>query len=116
MVGSLKITAGMAPAIDYVPPADRILAGAPHQTIVDAYGSSDGKFSAGLWYGAPGRWRVAYTEHELCHLLDGAVVLHGDDGSVAKYTAGDSFVVPAGFTGEWEVTIAARKLYAIYQP
>lgn len=44
------------------------------------------------------------------------MVLHGDDGSVATYTAGDSFVVPAGFSGEWEVTIAARKLYAIYQP
>ncbi len=115
-MGSLKITAATVPAIDYLPPADRILAGVPQQIILDAYGSPDGKFSAGLWSGAPGRWRVAYSEHELCHLLEGAVVLHGDDGSVARYSAGDSFVVPAGFTGDWEVTIAARKLYAIYQP
>src|SRR5258708_38014484 len=48
MVGSLKITAGVAPGIDYVPPADRILAGAPHQTIVDAYGSAHRPISAGL--------------------------------------------------------------------
>jgi uncharacterized cupin superfamily protein len=115
-MGSLRITPEIGSAADYLPPPDRILAGAPRQTIVDAYGSADGKFAAGLWTGAPGRWRVAYTEHELCHLLDGEVVLHGDDGSVATYRAGDSFVVPAGFTGEWEVTIAARKLYAIYQP
>jgi uncharacterized protein len=30
--------------------------------------------------------------------------------------AGDSFVVPADFTGVWEVVTAARKLYAAYQP
>ncbi len=112
----LEITADTVPATDYLPPADRILAGVPQQSIVDAYGSADGKFSAGLWSGAVGRWRVAYTEHELCHLLEGEVALHGDDGSVAHYGAGDSFVVPAGFTGEWEVVKAARKLYAIYQP
>lgn len=112
----LKITAETAPAADYLPPADRIRAGVPRQSVVDAYNSADGKFSAGLWSGAVGRWRVAYTEHELCHLLEGEVVLYGDDGSVARYGAGDSFVVPAGFNGEWEVVSAARKLYAIYQP
>lgn len=112
----IKITAETAAAEAYLPPSDRILAGIPQQSIIDAYGSPDGKFSAGLWSGAPGRWRVAYTEHELCHLLEGEVVLHGDDGSVAAYRAGDSFVVPAGFSGIWEVVSAARKLYAIYQP
>jgi uncharacterized protein len=116
MTATLKITPEVAPAIDYLPPADRILAGAPQQSIIDAYGSPDGKFSAGIWSGAPGRWRVAYTEHELCHLIEGEVVLEGDDGSVARYRAGDSFVVPAGFTGVWEVVTAARKLYAVYQP
>ncbi|GGF07320.1 transcriptional regulator [Aliidongia dinghuensis] len=115
-MGTLKITPDTAPATPYLPPADRILSGVPQQSIVDAYGSDDGKFSAGLWASTPGRWRVAYTEHEFCHLLEGEVVLHGDDGTVAPYRAGDSFVVPAGFTGTWEVVTAARKLYAIYQP
>lgn len=113
---TLRITPETVPAEAYRPPPDRVLAGAPDQTIVDAYGSPDGKFSAGFWTGAPGRWRVAYSEHELCHLLAGEVALHGDDGSVATYRSGDSFVVPAGFTGVWEVVTAARKLYAIYQP
>jgi len=110
------ITPSAAEPVEHLPPADRILAGAPQQTIVNVYDSPDGKFSTGLWSGAVGTWRVSYTEHEACHLLEGEVVLRGDDGSVATYRAGDSFVVPAGFTGTWEVTVPARKLYAIYQP
>jgi uncharacterized cupin superfamily protein len=110
------ITPDAAETVDHLPPADRIVAGHPLQTVTNVYDSEDGKFSAGLWSGAIGTWRVAYTEHEACHLLQGEVVLRGDDGSVATYRAGDSFVVPAGFTGTWEVTVPARKLYAIYQP
>ena len=112
----LRMTPEMAAAVGYLPKPDRGLEGTPRQTVVDGYNSADGKFSAGFWTGEPGRWRVAYTEHELCHLIEGEVVLYGDDGSVATYKAGDSFVVPAGFTGIWEVRAAARKLYAIYQP
>ena len=111
-----RITPSAAETADYLPPADRILAGDPRQTVTNVYDSPDGKFSTGLWSGAVGIWRVNYTEHETCHLLEGEVVLRGDDGSVATYRAGESFVVPAGFVGTWEVTIPARKLYAIYQP
>jgi uncharacterized cupin superfamily protein len=110
------ITPDAAPTIGHLPPADRILTGRPAQTITNVYDSADGKFSTGLWSGEAGSWRVVYTEHETCHLLEGEIVLRGDDGSVATYRAGDSFVVPAGFTGTWEVTRPARKLYAIYQP
>ena len=115
-MGALRMTPDMVPAVAYLPPSERILGGTPQQTVVDGYATEDGKFSAGFWTGEPGRWRVAYTEHELCHLIEGEVVLRGDDGSSATYRAGDSFVVPAGFQGEWEVVRAARKLYAIYQP
>jgi hypothetical protein len=111
-----RITLDAATAIDHLPEAEKILAGEPRQQIVNVYDSPDGKFSTGLWSGAVGAWRVNYAEHETCHLLEGEVVLRGDDGSVATYRAGDSFVVPAGFTGTWEVTVPARKLYAIYQP
>jgi uncharacterized cupin superfamily protein len=40
----------------------------------------------------------------------------GDDGSESVFGAGDSFVIPAGFTGIWEVLEPARKLYAVYEP
>ena len=64
-----------------------------------------------------GAWRVQYTEHEFCHLLSGRVRLHDDAGGDAVVLeAGQSFVVPAGFSGVWEVLEPARKLYAIYEP
>ncbi len=49
-------------------------------------------------------------------MLAGRVRLTGDDGTEAMLVAGDSFVIPAGFTGVWEVLETARKLYAVYEP
>ena len=112
----LPITETAADVVNHLPTPEKILAGHPAQRIVNVFDSPDGKFSTGLWSGEAGIWRVDYTEHETCHLLEGEVVLKGDDGSVATYREGDSFVVPAGFKGSWEVVRPARKLYAIYQP
>lgn len=106
--------------IDHVPrqPVDgsRLIAGTPRQAIDNLYASADQAFQCGLWEGEVGAWRVHYTEHELCHMLAGRVRLIGDDGTEAGFTAGDSFVIPAGFTGVWEVLEPARKLYAVYEP
>ena len=45
----------------------------------------------------------------------GAIVVTGDDGSVATYRAGDAFLTPAGFTGTWDVIERAKKFYAMYE-
>ena len=96
--------------------AERLIQGAPLQAVANAYSTQDERFHCGVWEGGVGTWRVQYTEHEFCHLLSGRVRLCGDDGSEALLEAGQSFVVPAGFTGTWEVLESARKLYAIYEP
>lgn len=97
-------------------PPERLLAGAPFQAVANAYSDAGGRFHCGVWEGDPGRWRVHYTEHEFCHLLSGRLRLRGDDGEEVVLEAGESFVVPAGFSGSWEVLETARKLYAIYEP
>jgi uncharacterized protein len=96
--------------------ADRLVSGQPMQSVANAYSDAGNAFHCGVWEGDVGAWRVAYTEHEFCHMLAGRVRLRGDDGSDATVVAGDSFVIPAGFTGLWEVLEPARKLYAIYEP
>lgn len=96
--------------------AERLVTGQPQQAVGNAYSTQDDRFHCGVWEGGVGAWRVQYTEHEFCHLLSGRVRLHGDDGSEVLLEAGQSFVVPAGFTGLWEVLETARKLYAIYEP
>lgn len=94
----------------------RLVAGVPRQTVANAYSDPGNAFHCGVWEGEVGAWRVAYTEHEFCHLLAGRVRLLADDGNETVLAAGDSFVIPSGFTGVWEVLEPARKLYAVYEP
>lgn len=49
-------------------------------------------------------------------MLSGRMRIASQDGSAWTFAAGDSFVVPAGFEGTWEVLEAAVKLYAIFEP
>jgi hypothetical protein len=99
----------------YRPNAERILAGDPVQTARNMFRSADGRFNCGVWEAERGKWRVIFTESEFCHLVEGVIVVKGDDGSERTFMAGDSFVSPAGFTGTWEIVEPAKKLYAFYE-
>lgn len=99
----------------YLPPAERIISGNPAQTLCNHFASPDGRFNSGIWESEPGKWRVVFSESEFCHLLEGVIIVHSDDGSERTFRAGDAFVSPAGFTGTWEVTERAKKYYAIYE-
>lgn len=96
--------------------AERLIAGQPAQAVANAYSDPGEAFHCGVWEGDAGAWRVRYTEHEFCHMLAGKVRIVGDDGSETIVAAGDSFVIPAGFSGIWDVLEPARKLYAVYEP
>lgn len=97
-------------------PAERVVAGSPVVRFANAYSSDDGHFDSGIWESGPGRWRVSYTEHEVCVLIAGRIRLHPRAGDAVEFAAGDTFVIPAGFEGDWETLEPARKLYVIYQP
>ena len=100
---------------EWRPQAERILAGDPVQRAWNLYSSDDGRFHAGLWECAVGKWRVAFTENEFCQILAGEILVAGDDGSERLWRAGEAFVSPAGFTGTWDVRVAARKYYVVYE-
>ena len=93
----------------------RLTAGRPQSRLANAYSSGDGHFDTGVWESTVGRWRVSYTEHEVCVLLAGRIRLIHESGASIEFTAGEAFVIPAGFVGEWETLEDARKLYVIYQ-
>ena len=98
------------------PPADRLLSGQPRQVIYNHYAEGTGQFFSGVWSSTRGKWRVSYTEHEFCHLLAGRIAIVSDGGERYDFGAGDSFVIPSGFSGTWEVLEDVRKLYAIFEP
>ena len=58
---------------------------------------------------------IRYTEHEFCHLLLGRVRIESEEGERWEFRSGDTFVIPAGFNGTWEVIEDCRKLYAIFE-
>ncbi len=69
-----------APA-EWRPPQEGIVSGDPAQRAWDLYASADGRFHAGIWECAVGKWRVVFTESEFCQILAGEIVVSGADGS-----------------------------------
>jgi len=95
--------------------AGRVLEGQPAPRVWDLYTDTTGQFFAGQWAADVGRWRVVYDAHEeeFCLLIEGSVRLTDDTGSTLTFQAGDAFVVPGGFRGEWCNLTPVRKHYAI---
>ncbi|MBV9343379.1 MAG: DUF861 domain-containing protein [Gammaproteobacteria bacterium] len=98
------------------PPVDRLLAGQPELEVRNFFTDPSQQFFAGRWAASRGKWRVRYTEHELCVMTAGRVVIESDSGQRSTFAAGDAFIVPAGFSGTWEVLEDCAKIYAIFEP
>jgi uncharacterized cupin superfamily protein len=97
------------------PLPEKILAGIPRTRVSNQYADSTQQFFCGLWSSTSGKWRVRYTEHELCVLIEGRVRIESAGGERNEFKAGDAFVVPAGFEGTWEVVEPCKKWYAVFE-
>jgi uncharacterized cupin superfamily protein len=114
----------MPPIVDFrdpvrgeesAPDAGKVVSGRPRTVVNNHYAEPSGQFFAGDWSSSVGKWKVSYSEHEFCHLLEGRVVLCADDGREWRFGPGDAWVIPAGFSGTWESLEPARKRYAIFE-
>jgi hypothetical protein len=99
----------------YGPEADRILEGQPEHRVSNAFTDASGQFFCGRWSSTPGKWRVRYTENELCVITAGRVTIESTAGERQSFAVGDAFVVPAGFEGTWTVHEDCTKFYAIFE-
>jgi uncharacterized cupin superfamily protein len=99
----------------YLPATDKIISGNPRQTIWMHYTDPTGQFCTGIWRGEPGKWRIHYTEEEFCQMTAGVSILTNDAGEAFTLRAGDSFVVPKGFSGTWEVVETSTKRFVIFE-
>jgi len=95
--------------------ADLVIAGDPRQQIANYFSDPTQQFHSGIWSSTRGKWRVRYTESELCVITAGKVLLIADDGTRNTFQQGDAFVVPAGYCGSWEVIEDCVKIYAIFE-
>jgi uncharacterized cupin superfamily protein len=97
------------------PAPEKILAGIPRARVSNQYADASQQFFCGWWSSSAGKWRIKYTEHELCVLIEGRVRLESVSGEKIEFRPGDAFVVPAGFEGAWEVLESCKKWYAIFE-
>jgi len=98
------------------PPAERLIAGAPELQVRNYFTDRTQQFFAGRWSATRGKWQVRYTENELCVMTAGRVIIESVAGERMSFGAGDAFLIPAGFTGTWEVVEDCSKIYAIFEP
>ena len=110
----LKLDAAV-PQEDYFLPAEKLISGNPKQTVWMHYTDPTQQFFVGVWRSEPGKWRIAYTEQEYCHLLEGRSIVTDAEGLAVSLVAGDSFVIPRGFIGTWEVVETTTKRFVIYE-
>jgi uncharacterized cupin superfamily protein len=112
---SIVLLNGPVESEESEPAADRLIAGKPVTRVSNYFTDSTQQFFAGRWSASRGKWRVRYTENELCVMTAGKVVIEGDSGERNTFVSGDAFVVPAGFSGTWEVLEDCSKIYGIFE-
>ena len=96
-------------------PAERLIAGTPELQVRNFFTDTSQQFFAGRWSASRGKWRVRYTENELCVMTAGRVTIESAAGERRSFGPGDAFVVPAGFVGTWEVVEDCSKIYAVFE-
>jgi len=92
---------------------DRVVSGDPHHTTTMRFTSPDNSLMAGTWTSTPGKWHAFFDRDEFCVFLSGHAQLISEDGHVQDFRAGDSFLIPNGFRGFWNVLETTTKHFVI---
>lgn len=100
--------------IDF-PRPERLITGNPQRTTWNHYTNASGEVYAGVWRCEPGAWRISMGEREdeFFFVTQGRCRLQSDDGVVVECISGQSLVIPAGFSGIFEVLETLEKHYMI---
>ena len=76
------------------------------------YKSADRKFTVALWESGPGILKTdAYPHDEYCLVLGGHLTITNRNGSREEFGPGDTFVIPKGWAGTWNMTTRFKKQY-----
>jgi uncharacterized cupin superfamily protein len=99
------------------PRPDRLLKGNPLRTTWEHFLTANGDLSAGIWACEPGAWNIAFApgKDEFFCIIEGRIRITSASGTVAEFGPGDACIIPAGFTGSFEVLEAVRKHYVLVE-
>jgi uncharacterized cupin superfamily protein len=99
------------------PRPDRLLRGNPARHTWSLFQSARGDVDCGVWTCETGAWRIAFAANkdEFFHVLAGRLRITGEDGEAREFGPGDAGVIPAGFSGTFEVIEPVRKHYVVIE-
>lgn len=97
------------------PRPDRLVKGNPLRTTWNHFTAAGGDLSAGIWSCEPGAWNIAFPEgkDEFFCVISGRIRICDAAGQAREFGPGEAAVIPAGFTGTFEVLEAVKKHYVI---
>lgn len=103
------------PAIVDYPRPDRLLRGNPQRLTQSCHESVDRLVSAGIWRCESGAWNIRFGtgKEEFFCVLEGRVRVCDEAGMCCEVGPGQAAVIPAGFTGRFEVIEPVRKYYVV---
>jgi len=79
------------------------------------YASTDRRFVVALWESDPGILKTDnYPHDEYCFVITGDLVITNRSGSEQEFHAGDSFVIPKGWAGTWNMKTPFKKQYVAF--
>lgn len=83
----------------------------------EIWANGDGTIQTGVWECDAGRFHANFAAYgEQFHVIAGELICTPDGGGEAfTLRAGDSALFPRGWTGEWDVRVPLRKVYALWQ-
>jgi uncharacterized cupin superfamily protein len=85
-------------------------------TSVIGYRSEDRKFTVALWESGPGVLKTdAYPHDEYCLVLEGHLSITNRSGRREEFGPGDTFVIPKGWAGTWNMTTRFKKQYVAFE-
>ena len=103
---------GMSP---WGPVADDVVEGDPkarRHRVHNEPRPGGGVSRAGVWEATPYTCRLDnYKCDEFCVVLEGSVTMIDEDGHEEIFRAGDTFLIPKGFTGYWKQTETMKKFF-----
>ena len=91
-------------------PADWVIDGAPQARASELARSPDGTCTLATWDCTAGTFHWYFNIEETIHILEGEVLVQGEDGRHALLRAGDVAVMPANTWMVWHVERYVRKL------
>uniref|UniRef100_Q47K30 (S)-ureidoglycine aminohydrolase cupin domain-containing protein n=1 Tax=Dechloromonas aromatica (strain RCB) TaxID=159087 RepID=Q47K30_DECAR len=99
------------------PRPDRLVKGNPLRTTWEHFLTENGDLSAGIWSCEPGAWNIAFApgKDEFFCIIEGRLRITDSDQQASEFGPGDACIIPAGFTGTFEVLEAVRKHYVLIE-